>query len=311
MQIPFFHRIQSAQRILIAGAGGGFDVASGIPLYMHLRALGKQVTLANLSFTDMRFSNCAQPVPGLYIVKPDSEDVRYFPERRILEWLAEHGESPAMYAFPRELGVQPLRACYAHMIEAHNIDTVVLVDGGTDSLMFGDEAEVGTIVEDAASIVAVAGLNLAQSYLMAVGFGVEHHLNHHACLQNMAALAKAGAFLGAHALTPHNAEGAAFVKLVDYLNARSPIKSIVTNGIVNAMLGEFGDVHASARSRTTEQFVSPLMSLCWYYELNAIANRVVFKDRIESSTTMDEVAKAVQLHRLANTRREKKRIPLI
>jgi len=37
--------------IFIAGAGGGFDVFSGLPLYFGLRAAGKKVTLANLSFS--------------------------------------------------------------------------------------------------------------------------------------------------------------------------------------------------------------------------------------------------------------------
>ena len=43
--------LESAERILVAGAGGGFDVYAGLPIYERLRRLGKQVWLANLSFT--------------------------------------------------------------------------------------------------------------------------------------------------------------------------------------------------------------------------------------------------------------------
>jgi len=53
MQIKFFKNIKSSKRVLIAGVGGGFDIASGIPLYRHLRDLGKEVVLANFSFTDL------------------------------------------------------------------------------------------------------------------------------------------------------------------------------------------------------------------------------------------------------------------
>ena len=45
-----------------------------------------------------------------------------------------------MYAFPRA-GVQPLRAAYQALVDHLGIDAIVLVDGGTDILMRGDEAE--------------------------------------------------------------------------------------------------------------------------------------------------------------------------
>ena len=51
--LPFFTRLKRAKRILVAGAGGGFDVFSGLPLYFNLRASGKQVFLANLSFSNL------------------------------------------------------------------------------------------------------------------------------------------------------------------------------------------------------------------------------------------------------------------
>jgi hypothetical protein len=45
---PFFStllelisRLKGARSVLIAGAGGGFDVFSGLPLYFLLRELGK------------------------------------------------------------------------------------------------------------------------------------------------------------------------------------------------------------------------------------------------------------------------------
>ncbi len=53
MQIEFFKDISTSNSILIAGVGGGFDIASGIPLYRYLRDMGKEVVLANFSFTDL------------------------------------------------------------------------------------------------------------------------------------------------------------------------------------------------------------------------------------------------------------------
>ncbi|GAA2431002.1 hypothetical protein GCM10010433_34350 [Streptomyces pulveraceus] len=48
---PLFARLESAERVLVAGAGGGFDVYAGLPLALSLIHQGKHVHLANLSFS--------------------------------------------------------------------------------------------------------------------------------------------------------------------------------------------------------------------------------------------------------------------
>lgn len=50
-ELPFFQKLADSRRVLIAGAGGGFDVFSGLPLYFLLRESGREVYLANLSFS--------------------------------------------------------------------------------------------------------------------------------------------------------------------------------------------------------------------------------------------------------------------
>jgi hypothetical protein len=149
MQIPFFKTVSEARSVLIAGAGGGFDIVSGIPLYLFLRSLGKEVVLGNLSFTALSFTDSAEVFPGTYRITEHSADVPYFPEKILLEWLGKRDEKPAIYGFCNTLGVAPLSDAYRFVIEKYEIDTLILVDGGTDSLMFGDETKVGTIVEDA------------------------------------------------------------------------------------------------------------------------------------------------------------------
>ena len=312
MQIPFYETISKSRHVLLAGAGGGFDIASGIPLYLYLRRCGIQVTLANLSFSQLQFSDCKEISCLAYRVCLDSSDLPYFPEKHILEWLQARGELPSMYAFSNSIGVNPLRAAYENIVNIHEIDTLVVVDGGTDSLMFGDEHGVGTIVEDACSIVAANSLGIERSYLIADGFGVEnyHGLNHHACLENMAALTKANAFLGAYSLSSEMSDGLAYLQLIEYLNSKNSRVSIVANSIASAMKGEFGDFHFTHRTEKSEQFISPLMSIFWHYKLSAIAERITFRSRIEETQTMDEVAQAFSLHRAMNTRRPKKLIPL-
>lgn len=67
---PFFSKISSAKRVLLAGAGGGFDIYCGLPLYFALREAGKEVFLANLSFSML--DTVPSITTGLHEVKPTS-----------------------------------------------------------------------------------------------------------------------------------------------------------------------------------------------------------------------------------------------
>src|ERR1051325_2887823 len=100
LQLPFYAALDSAQTVLLAGAGGGFDIFCGLPLYFGLRAAGKQVHLANLSFSSLYASNGLRLAPALVEVtaKPTG-DLRYFPERHLACWFEKRGESLPIYCF--------------------------------------------------------------------------------------------------------------------------------------------------------------------------------------------------------------------
>ena len=83
---PLLGRLRKHDRILIAGAGGGFDVFAGLPLFVALRAAGKQVFLANLTFTYFGETDAPLLAPHLRVVTPATTGAdRYFPERRLSE----------------------------------------------------------------------------------------------------------------------------------------------------------------------------------------------------------------------------------
>ncbi|SDH38677.1 hypothetical protein SAMN05421505_1158 [Sinosporangium album] len=50
-RVPLFTRLAGAERILIAGAGGGHDVYAGLPVALTLIARGATVFFANLTWT--------------------------------------------------------------------------------------------------------------------------------------------------------------------------------------------------------------------------------------------------------------------
>jgi hypothetical protein len=123
-----------------------------------LRLLGKQVFLANLSFVSLPITGARRLTTALYAVDPTASghDI-YFPERVLAEFLSRRGESITIYAFEK-LGVAPVREGYLHLLELLRLDAIVLVDGGTDILLRGDEAGLGTPAEDMSSLASVAAL---------------------------------------------------------------------------------------------------------------------------------------------------------
>lgn len=94
-----------------------------------------------------------------------------------------------MYSFFFKIGVGALRESYQAVVDELRIDTIILADGGTDSLMCGNEEELGTPTEDMVrvcieliskltskqmSIAAVNGLKHVQQKLLTnLGFGVD------------------------------------------------------------------------------------------------------------------------------------------
>src|SRR5262252_1003284 len=109
-----------------------------------MRAAGKQVFLGNLTFTYLGGTDARYIAPHLAAVDAmTSGGDAYFPERRLAEWLEEHGHPSTVYAFEK-VGVQPLRRAYAQLVQDLELDAIVLVNGGTDILMRGDEAGART-----------------------------------------------------------------------------------------------------------------------------------------------------------------------
>ncbi|MEU3602891.1 DUF1152 domain-containing protein [Streptomyces sp. NPDC006798] len=311
---PVFARLEGAERILVAGAGGGFDIYSGLPLALSLLHQGKDVRLANLSFSALAgLPQDDWAAPDLAVVTPDSAPHQaYFPERTLARWLRIHNYPSTVYAFPLT-GVQPLRAAYRALVERHEIDAVVLVDGGTDILMRGDEAGLGTPEEDLTSVAALAAMDeVATRLVVSVGFGVDayHGVNHVQVLENIAALERDGAYLGAFSIPRATLEGALYLDAVAHAQDHTPDRPSIVNGsIAAAVRGSFGDVRFTDRTRGSELFVNPLMSLYFAFELPGLAARCLYLDRIEDTRLMRQVHSRIAEYRDTLVTRPPRRFP--
>lgn len=298
---PVLTRLGPARRVLIAGCGGGFDVYCGVPLALALSAAGKEVVLANLTFSLLRSAQAAETVrPGLVRVDGGSRSrLPYFPELYLARWLRDRGLPDSVYCVERE-GLAALRANYLALLERERIDAVILADGGTDSLMRGDEAGLGTPNEDIASLIAMDDLPV-ERLLVCLGFGIDafHGVCHAHFLENTAQLARAGGFLGTFSLVPGQAEADAYLDLVRYATALEPQHpSIVNTSIAAAVEGHFGDHHSTHRTSGSTLFINPLMAIYWVYSLQAVLDRVLYKEALASAGTWSELVEAMHRIRL-------------
>ncbi|GAA1373377.1 hypothetical protein GCM10009612_67400 [Streptomyces beijiangensis] len=85
--------------------------------------------------------------------------------------------------------------------------------------------------------------------------------------------------------------------------------SIVNGSIAAAVQGAFGDVRFTSRTQGSELFINPLMSLCFVFELDGVARRCLYLDRIENTHLMRQVSSAIEGFREGTVSRPPRRIP--
>jgi hypothetical protein len=302
LTLPFFGEIEKSRSILLAGAGGGFDIFTGLPLYFGLRALGKQVHLANLSFSPLSAATGRRLSPALMEVTADTQGKSlYFPEKYLAQWFVKQGEHIPIYCFERT-GVQPLLAAYQTLIELLQVDAIILVDGGTDSLMRGDEPSLGTPEEDIASIAAIHQLHLDTKLLVCLGFGIDtfHGVCHAHFLEAVSELARQDGFLGTWSLTKDMPEVQLYREATESVLRAMPFHpSIVSTSILSALAGLFGDVHTTERTTGSTLFINVLMTLYWTFRLDAVAQRLLYLDDILQTQTSRDMTDAISRFRNA------------
>jgi len=297
-EIPLFAALADARRILVAGAGGGFDVYGGLPLALALRDRGTEVFLANLTFSGLGGVPLdAWLAPDVAAITPDTGGwAEYFPERTLARWLHRNGQPSTVYAFEK-VGAQPLQAAYQALVDHHGIDAIVLVDGGTDILMRGDEAGLGTPEEDMVSLSAVAALEVPVKLAVSVGFGIDAHhgVNHVQVLENLAGLEIDGAYLGAFSIPRSSREGALYLDAVADAQENTPSHpSIVHGQIAAAMLGVVGDAQFTTRTSGSKLFVNPLMTMYFAVTVEGLVRRHLYLERIAGTQTIRQVATIIE-----------------
>jgi hypothetical protein len=276
--------------VLLCGCGGGFDFVHSLTLYPELRRLGKTVVIGSYSFGNPAKISGAVPVfdadeaLAVRVTAASVADAFYGPEVHVCSYLDTVYPASAphsVYAYyARAFTVPTLSALYRQLIAAHAVDAVVLVDGGSDSLMVGDEEGLGDPIEDAVSVAAVAGLRaLRAKVLIVIGLGTDrfNQVSDAASLRAVAELTRAGGFLGAVSLEPAAAGSVFYRGCLEHIYERQGFRSVLAGTIDAAIQGWFGRETVppllEERVAPGELFLWPLMAMLWGFDVEAVARR--------------------------------------
>jgi len=308
--LPIAQKLRDSKRVLLMGAGGGYDILGAVPLFSALRAAGKTVHLAGVSFSPLaRLQGCTaeREHPTLFAVEARAA-VRdaYCPEAWLAKWALErHGSTEPVWGLAKT-GVRPLRAALAHLVDRLGLDTVVLVDGGVDLILRGDETAIGTPAEDLASLRAVRGLPV-ESFVMCLGFGAEMRegIPHAQVLERIAEMERAGGYLGAISLSRSGAAGATYLDALAFVREGQADQrgTHIHHVVQSSMAGEFG-------GEEPDVWRSPLSAIAWFFSLRTVADSHAFAPRLDETESIWDVTVIIRACRQSLPIRDRTRIPL-
>jgi hypothetical protein len=314
LNLPILDQLANCKNLLIAGMGGGFDIFCGLPIYFELKNHGINAHLANFSFSDIENVDFGVRLSKTLVgVTPKINRVYpYFPEFHLVNWFKEtRNEDVTVWCF-HKTGAVPLTENYKILADHLSLDGILLIDGGVDSLVRGDEAELGTAIEDLTSLYAVNQLsNISTRLLACLGFGAEQNLTHAHILENIASLTKAGGFLGSCSLTPQMDSYHSYDEAVTFVqNNEFQDPSVINSSIVSAVRGNYGDYHLTEKTKRSKLWISPLMPLYWFFDFDCVVKQNMLLPEMEGTMLFREALYKVIARAERISRRKSTNVPL-
>jgi len=295
--LPF--DLQENETVLIAGAGGGFDFLCGLPIALELEALGHSVHFANYSFTNLsQVENGVWRSDHLLEVTADSRltEGDYFPEQLLARWYRESKSQDIKIWCIGRGGVVPTKASYQWMVEATGATTVICIDGGVDGIFRGDEWDMGTPSMDAISVISTSLCGAPRRIYACTAFGTEGaegKVSHAQALNRMAEAIRMDAMLGVSMVLKRDAAGREFLAAVDQIYDWLPPlrRSIIVGSLVAGIRGAYGRTVVHEKTRDRPPWISPLTTLVWFFDADAIAQmKLYYADSLSSQGVRDVAA---------------------
>ena len=266
----------------IGGIGGGFDILATIPIFHKLNSMDIDTLFHSYTL-----------LPSISITS----------NHCVEKYVSEYTNKPVIKV--PKIGVVPLRKHYEEVIKSNGITHILIVDGGVDSLMRGDEINRGTIAEEFVNYAALKTIPIKKT-LVTWGFGceVEEKISHYRVLENIALLFRDDGFFGTCTLAKKHEEYIYYKSLYESIFIKNPLhkKSHIHPRIMAAVEGRFGYEQSSGGTimkGESEVFISPLMATMWWFDLDKVINRNLLIEKLmfdktfmESISSIDKINKS-------------------
>lgn len=328
-QLPTFLRQLAdpdIQTVMLCGCGGGFDFVHSLVLYPELRALNKTIIIGSYSFGKPEDINGDAPIvfeqQAAIVKQVTARSIphkHYAPEIHVCSYLdLQYPETAphSVYAYyARAFTVPQLSDFYQQLIDKHNIDAIVLFDGGSDSLMRGDEDGLGDPVEDMVSVATVAALEVKLKLLISIGMGADrfNNVSDAATLRAIAELTAIGGFRGAVSLEPEHQGLEFYRKCIEHIYWKQSFRSVIAGMILAAGEGYFGGEtvpdYLANRVKEGEFFIWHLMAMLWAFDVDKVAERSLMVDWIQGAQTQMECLMQIYIQRDLYGKREIENLP--
>lgn len=185
------------------------------------------------------------------------------------------------------------------MVDRHDVDAALTIDGGSDGLMRGDEAGLADCIEDATSLAACAALQVRSGVrlLVSAGFGCDrwNGISDASALRAVAELTSAGGFRGTLSIEPTGEPACFYERCLRHIYARQSSRLLVSYTIMNAARGAYGRAqHPDIRDlednrRQWEGFTWPLSAILWAFDATVAARRSLLCSWLADVDTVAEL----------------------
>jgi len=307
---------ENVKNIFLTGCGGGFDFVHTLLLYKELNCnLGKNVIIGSYSFgspEQIEGGDIVFQKQNLIVRKVDGScsnlNFHYLPEISLCQFLdREHPDQAPhfIYAYyARAFCIPVLCEFYEQICSEHEVHAIVSMDGGSDSLMAGDESGLGDPIEDAVSIGAISRVSTPTvifRFLMCVGLGADrfNDVSDASSLRAISELTEAGGFLGGICIEPSSEGFLFYKKALDYIYTQQQFQSVLSGVIVCSVEGCYGSstvpdfLKKSRRVKRGDVFLWPLSGIIWAFNINVVAERSKIVSWISECTSPHECARAL------------------
>lgn len=266
--------LMSASNIMLTGAGAT-DVVNGIPIANHAKNLGmshKQIFFGGLA---CQWWDSSTAAPDYYQIEalrsanqisPTAAEVTE--ETTVIRDDNEHIPPETVFVkqfdyqsvvFDGNHGVQGLVNGLEKYVKENDIDLIIHVDCGSDSLYDGELGKVETPLHDYLMMAAVNQVNIPSIHAL-TGYGLDGEMPMDALNETVANLMRNSVYIGAHGIKQRDIQDLELAnKHVD-----DPINSLV----LPAALGDHSDKEVFGRQIE----VGPLAATILLFDLCSLVN---------------------------------------